>query len=199
MEAIIKKGSLRQDAVRIEIYNEGLTVFLYDHTNETLIREKNPKIIWFAGTDAFEDAATRILLQSGDLLIYGLHGDSIVEPEILIGEPLRNDELFHAIWHEPECGFLNLPSGKLCIHSFNTLPMGDNGSEPGDEGAVIDVPSGQFKVTIYRKNITAMYEINEDWDAESANEIIVLTPVKEFTKTENILFRYCLEQKGRNT
>lgn len=193
MSSAITNGSIRDGSVRIYFYNDGLTVFLYDLSNENRIRESNPKIIWFAGTEAFEDEATKKLLESDTLLVYGLHSDGGVEPEIIVGEPLSDDELPKAIWLEPESGFLNLPTGKLCIHSFNTLPMGDNDDEPGDEGAVVEVPFGQYKITIYRKNSAAMYGANMDWSEESANEIIVLTPAADFTNTSNILFRYCLE------
>src|SRR5687768_15237170 len=175
---------IRENAWRVEIYNEGLIVFLYDQMNEQYIRETNPEIIRGFGRETLNDPATRKLTENGSLLIYGLPSDDCLEIDVAVGAKLSEAELSFFAHFERENGILHLPSGNLRIHSYNTLPMGDNGDAPPDEGALIAVPPGLYAVTLYR---------TETENAGAANEIIVLTPVSEFIQLPNILFLECLE------
>ncbi len=202
----IVTGPVRPGAIPVHIYNEGLVAFLYDEANEERIRDADPEIIWGAGADALEDPTTQGLLAAGELLVYGLHGDGGVDLEVVVGAPLLEKELSSGQWYPPETGFLSLPSGRLCLHSFNTLPMGDNDDDPPDEGAVVEVPAGAYRVTLYRKNWDEMESsgmVTFDQAQEAGidvygqgrvDEVIVLTPAQKVPAgTTNILFRYCLE------
>ncbi len=202
----IVTGPIRQGATPVHIYNEGLVVFLYDEAQEARIIDADPEIIWGAGAEALEDPATQELLASGELLIYGLYGDGGVDLEVVAGAPLTEKELSCGQWYPPETGYLSLPSGRLCVHSYNTLPMGDNDDDPPDEGAVVEVPPGTYRVTLYRKNWDEMESagmVTFDQAREAGvdvygqgrvDEVIVLTPAaKAPAGTTNILFRYCLE------
>ena len=202
----IVTGPIRQGAIPVHIYNEGLVVFLYDEAHEARIRDADPEIIWGAGEDAFEDPVTQKLLASGELLIYGLHGDGGVDLEVVVGAPLMEEELSSGVWYPPETGYLSLPSGRLCVHSFNTLPMGDNDDDPPDEGAVVEVPAGIYRVTLCRKNWDEMEDAGvvtfeqaqeagiDVYGQGRLDEVLVLTPAaKAPAGTTNILFRYCLE------
>ncbi|MCL5278990.1 MAG: hypothetical protein M1376_03675 [Planctomycetes bacterium] len=202
----IVTGPIRQGAIPVHIYNEGLVVFLYDEASEERIRDADPEIIWGASPEAFEDRATQELLASGELLIYGLHGDGGVDVEVVVGAPLLEKELSWGKWYPPETGYLSLPSGRLCVHSYNTLPMGDNDDDPPDEGAIVQVPPGTYRVILYRKDWDRMEEagtVSFDEAQEAGidvygqgrvDEVILLTPAQKIpASTTNILFRDCLE------
>ncbi len=203
----IVTGPIRKGATPAHLYNEGIVVFLYDEANEQQIRDDDPKIIWGADPAAFKEPATRRLLAAGDLLFYGLQGDGGVDVEVVVGAPLTKEELATGKWFGPQTGYLSLPSGRLCIHSYNTLPMGDN-ENPEDEGGVVEVPAGTYRVTLYRKDWDAMEEagmVTLD-EAEEAgidvsgqgrvDEVIVLTPAPKPAKgTTNILFRDCFSEE----
>ncbi len=202
----IVTGPIRKGAIPVHIYNEGLVVFLYDEANQERIRDADPEIIWGADPEAFEEPATQELLVSGNLLFYGLHGDGGVDLEVVVGAPLVEKELSGGTWYPPETGYLSLPSGRLCVHSYNTLPMGDNDDDPPDEGAVVEVPPGTYRVTLYRKDWDQMEEagtVSFDEAQEAGidvygqgrvDEVIVLTPAQRIPAgTTNILFRDCLE------
>jgi hypothetical protein len=202
----IVTGPIRPGATPVHIYNEGLVVFLYDEAHEARIRDTDPEVIWGAGADTFEDLTTQELLASGELLIYGQYGDGGVDVEVVIGLPLTEQELSCGEWYPPETGYLSLPSGRLCVHSYNTLPMGDNDDDPPDEGAVVEVPPGTYRVTLYRKNWDEMESagmVTFDQAREAGidvygqgrvDEVIVLSPAQRAADgTTNILFRYCLE------
>ncbi len=204
----IVTGPIRQGATPVHIYNEGIVVFLYDEANGERIRDADPKIIWGADPAAFQEPATRELLAAGDLLFYGLQGDGGVDVEVVVGASLTKEELSTGKWFPPQTGYLSLPSGRLCIHSYNTLPMGDNEEDPSDKGAVVEVPAGTYRVTLYRKDWDAMEEsgmMTLD-DAQEAgidvygkarvDEVIVLTPAPKPAKgTTNILFRDCFSDE----
>jgi hypothetical protein len=202
----IVTGPIRPGAIPVHIYNEGLVVFLYDEANEARIRDADPEIIWGSDPEAFEEPATQELLASGVLLFYGLHGDGGVDVEVVVGAPLTKEELSSGTWDPPETGYLSLPSGRLCVHSYNTLPMGDNDDDPPDEGAVVEVPPGTYRVTLYRKDWDEMENAGmmifdqaqeagiDVYGQGRVDEVIVLSPApKAADGTTNILFRYCLE------
>lgn len=199
-------GPIRQGALRVHVYNDGLTVFLYDAANESRIKSTDPKAIWYIDAETENDLATSSLTKSGDLLIYGMHGDGEVDLELLIGPDLTEEELRTGRWYEPQHGRINLPSGRVCVHSFNTLPMGDNEDETDGEGAILDVPAGSYAVTLHRKDwdtmeVEGVADLEEAmeagvkiWDGERVNDVIVLTPLDSADDaTEGgILFRECI-------
>ncbi len=204
----IVTGPIRAGSTPVHIYNEGLTVLLYDKSIEPEMRRQEPKIIYYAGRESFEDPLTRSFLVSGKLLLFGLHGDGGVDLEILVGSPLTMDELQTGLWFPCQTGWLNLPSGNLCIHSYNSLPMGDNGEEPFDKGAEVIVPVGRYQALLYRKNweeMNAAGRMNLEWAADAGidvygkgriDDVLVLSPLEESEPSpdiDNILFRECME------
>jgi hypothetical protein len=202
----IVTGPIRKGATPVHIYNEGLVVLLYDQANEGRIRDADPQVIWGVGADTFADPATQALLASRELLVYGMMGDGGVDLEVVVGSLLTDKELAGGVWYPAEAGYLSLPSGRLCVHSYNTLPMGDNGDDPPDKGAVLEVPAGAYRVTLYRKNWDEMEEKGmmtldqaqeagiDVYEHGRVDEVIVLTPAAEPAKdTTNILFHNCLQ------
>lgn len=200
-------GPIRPDARPVHLYNEGLMVFLYDESREDAIRDADPKVVWWVGREILEDRATLDLLESRDLLLYAQPGDGGVDAEIVVGPDLRPEEMAPGIWDPPQSGWLRLPTGRLCVHSYNTLPMGDNGDEPLDEGAVVEVPPGTYRVTLRRKDWWRMEEEGvvdleeaeeagiDVFDGQRVDEVIVLTPLPEDREPPeglNFLFKECV-------
>ncbi|NNF27934.1 MAG: hypothetical protein HKN73_11985 [Gemmatimonadetes bacterium] len=183
-------GPIRDGAKAAHVYNDGLTVFMYDGANEARIRDADPKAIWYIDADTPHDPTTAALVGSGDLVIYGMHGDGEIGLEVVVGEDLTEAERLTGRWYEPQRGRINLPTGRLCIHSFNSLPMGDNGDAPDSDGAVVEVPPASYSVTLHRKDWDTM-EFEGVADLEEAaeagvdiweariNDIVVLTRLED--------------------
>jgi hypothetical protein len=198
----IVTGPIRKGATPVHVYNEGVVVFLYDQMNEEEIRDADPQVIWGMGPKTLADPALQTLLASGTLLFYGLQGDGGVDLEVVVGSPLTDKELAGGKWFPPETGYLSLPSGRLCVHSYNTLPMGDNDDDPTDKGGVVEVPAGTYQVALYRKNWDEMDEVFDEaqeagidvYGKGRVDEVIVLTPAQKPAEgTTNMLFRNCLD------
>jgi hypothetical protein len=204
----IVTGPVRAGSTPVHIYNDGLAVFLFDVSNQGRIRDANPQAIWGIGPDTFADETTQALVRAGDWVLYGMLGDGGVDLEVVVGAPLSESELDGLAWHPPQRTLIRLPSGGLCVHSFNSLPMGDNDDEPEDEGAVVAVPPGEYVLTLHRKDWEATDErLGRDildeadeagidvYDGERIDEVLVLTPVAQadpLTGPPDILFKDCL-------
>lgn len=202
----IVTGPIRADARPVHIYNDGLAVFLYDEGHAAEIRGADPRILYYVDEEVFDDPSTKSLLAAGKMLVYGMHGDGGGDLEVIVGDPLDQEELATGRWYPTERGFLALASGKLNVHSYNTLPMGDNDEDPEDEGAIVDVPPGNYAVHLYRKDWEKMEEddiANLDEADEAGidvyedgrvDDVIVLTPTDRVSAGEaNVLFRSCID------
>ena len=178
-------GPIRPEAKAVHVYNEGLLVFLYDEANEERIVQSGARILTgFAGSEDFKDPALQPLFADGALVVCPLEGDSGVDLEILTGAPLREDELGSLHWRRDESA-ISLPSGRLCIHSYNTLPVED---DLGDQAGIVEVAPGRYRLSFYTKDWEAEVEAGRDWLEEAAeagipasveeriDSVIVLTP-----------------------
>lgn len=206
-------GPIRAGAKTVSVYNDGLTVFLYDAANESIIKVANPPILTEGcAEDTLNEPILQTLFQAGSLLIYGQVGDAGIDAEVVIGPPLSESEVMSFRWcFPPECGMLKLPSGQLCIHSYNSLPIGDI-ENPEDDGGFVDVTPGDYVVTVYAKDFDAMEKLGGPTWEEAENsgevdlcgsgqgqplirEVIVLTPVSEaapLTHNPGVLFQECI-------
>ncbi|NJR69815.1 MAG: hypothetical protein HC771_15005 [Synechococcales cyanobacterium CRU_2_2] len=173
------EGPLRSGATIVHVYSDRTIAFLYDGSNEAQIRESDPAIL--KDEDSADDAATQELIQDGVLLAYVMEDDGGIDAEVIVGAPLSDEELAQGCWKTPQRGYLQLPTGRLMIHSYSTIPMGDNeGEELEEEGHLLETTAGEYVVTIYRKDWATMARkglIEEDWKEEDGrtNDIIVLT------------------------
>lgn len=175
-------------AAAFEVYNEGLTVFLYDASHEEELRAADPEILYGLGDEAFDDPVSQRLLSSGKVLIYGLVQDDPVRGRLCVTAPD-----FHPApqesWILSENGFLDLPSGRLCIHSYNSLPMGDNEGEAADPGAQVEVPAGRYRVLLQRW----ADPYTDPEPSETDGDRLFLIPVQERPAPgANILFGDCV-------
>lgn len=200
---------VRPDSTVVRIYNEGLTGLLYDRAEEAALGEEGPAVLYGCGSDLHDDEATVSALRAGRLLVYGMHGDSSIAMEVVVGAPLGDAELAGGRWLQDGPGHLHLPSGELCIHSYNSLPIGDFEPESCDPGGFVSVPPGHYHVRLYRKD--GVGEEHDDSDGGSGDEharveaghiddVLVLTPFAAGdapAREHNVLFGACIDFEAR--
>jgi hypothetical protein len=200
---------IRPDSRVVRVYNDGLTGLLYDQAEEEALREEAPGILFGAGADLHDDEATMSALRSGRLLVYGMHTDNGIAMEVAVGAPLTDAELADGLWLQAGPGHVHLPSGRLCIHSYNSLPIGDFEPDPMEPGGRIDVSPGRYHVRLYRKDgVAPEADDSADWsvedcmklDEEAIGDVLVLTPFAPGEATpevHNVLFGDCIDFDAR--
>jgi hypothetical protein len=203
-------AKVRPDSCVVRVYNEGLTGLLYDRDNEAALAEAEPAILFGCGEDLHDDEATMAALRSGRLLAFGMHGDDSIAMEVVTGDPLTPRELAGGRWLEAGPGYLDLPGGRLCIHSYNSLPIGDFAPEAADPGGFVDVPPGRYEVRLYRKDgVEPERDESDSWsgedyekvDAERISDVLVLTPADHVPVPaghHNVLFGECIDFAARD-
>jgi hypothetical protein len=159
---------IRKGSRRVEVYNSALGVYLYDPANADSIR---------ATGVALADPMGIATLRGKRLLVcYGLMQDDELDVEVVVGPPLTAKELEKGRWMRTQRTRLQLPSGTLHVDSADSLRLG--GEEPTDEGATLEVPKGEYVLTLYRI-------FHDQLSAEGISryrgpqEVVVLTPAAE--------------------
>src|SRR5688500_9409771 len=127
--------------------------------------------------------------------------DGGTHANVVVGEPLTAAERGAGIWVD-DAGWLDLPSGRLAIHTYDTLPLGD---PPGEfEGATVDVPPGRYRVRLHRKDWSAMADAGIDWAARAEDAGLGEDGRSEEHTSElqspcNLVCRLLLEKKKKQT
>ncbi|HSE98119.1 MAG TPA: hypothetical protein VLD57_07580 [Blastocatellia bacterium] len=166
-----KSGSrsfVRDGGTTLAIYNSGLEVWLYDDSNLEVIRAGNTSDPGFGGMPVRFEELTR----QGIVVGYSLRQDDELRIAVYAGPPLTEDEMSVARWLEPQRAFLRLPSGRLCVESNDASRIGPE--EPTDKGGVVELPPGDYAVTLYRIDHEALDREHLTW--QGPEEVIVLTP-----------------------
>lgn len=158
----------RQGGQRVRVPNSGLEVWLYDDANLQAIRAAGKARPLDGGMPAGFDALTR----KGLIVGYSLCQDDEVDVEVHVGAPFTGDELAIAPWLEPQTALLRLPSGAVCVESNDASRVG--GSKPGAKGGRVEVPPGDYRLTLYRIDHEALDREGRSWDGPQ--EIVVLSP-----------------------
>lgn len=162
---------VRESSASVESYNEGLVVFLYDDSATGRIEEANPSILEGFGEDDALDPRLHDLAKRGELVVFELQGDGELSIELTVGQPLEPSEVDRGEWHLPVShARLRVPSGRLRIEGYNNLQF-DPYTEEGEEGVIVDVPPGDYGLSLYRRDMFA-----DEEESEYANEVVVLTP-----------------------
>ena len=164
-----KKGVL-DGAQRVEIFNSGMEVWLYDKSYRDELK----------ASGAFEEDADETLFEKamqafvrgGRLMAYQLMQDDSLNIAVAIRAPFAGKELAGGRWLAPQQAFLRLPSGRLVVESNDSLTI--RKSQPTDPGAELEVPPGNYLATLYRIDSDALEADEIDWEGPS--EIITLTP-----------------------
>jgi hypothetical protein len=167
--AVANLDSVRKGGTRVDVENSGLEVWLYDEANLAAIRDSKSKDKGAGGMPPNFVAQTK----KGLVVGYSMEGDGAVDPAIYVGKPFSDEELSAARWLEPQTAFLQLPSGTLRVESNDVSRIGPEVySKKG--GARVEVPKGDYKLTLYRIDMEAMDRESIKW--KDPYEVIVLTP-----------------------
>lgn len=179
---------LRKGGKHLEIYNSGHLVYLYDDgSRATLLGDDTVLPRVHARIDAAEDAfkkrkptppdGSQLL---GRLVAYELQQDDPLDIALLVGDPLTADEIAVCpglVLKAPQRSVLELPTGKLCVDSNDTLRI-DPEDDPIDPGANVDVPPGRYLVSIYRVDWDEMKKKDQSTYGDAGwGETIVLSPL----------------------
>ncbi|HEU0005563.1 MAG TPA: hypothetical protein VFS12_06170, partial [Terriglobia bacterium] len=161
-----KRSSVRDGGIRLQVPNSGLEVWLYDDANREMIR--GVPVSGSGGMPAKFDELT----QQGLIVGYSLAQDDDLDIAVYVGDPLIESELSAARWLEPQHAFLRLPSGRLCVESNDASRVGSE--EPTETGGRVELPGGDYRVTLYRSDYEALDRERLSWNGPQ--EVIVLTP-----------------------
>jgi hypothetical protein len=163
-----KPPLLRMTGRRLQVRNSGLEVWLYDDANRERISAENPPTELPTGMPAKFDELTR----EGLIVGYSLAQDDDLDVEVHVGEPLSESDLARGRWLAPQSAFLRLPSGRLCVESNDASRVGSG--QPTEKGGAVEVPAGDYRLTLYRADYEALSRENLIW--QGPQQVIVLTP-----------------------
>lgn len=159
---------VRAGGTRVEVFNSGLEVWLYDAANlETIRAGATPEAPGAGGMPGGFETSTG----KGLVVGYSLYQDDSVDAEVHVGRAFTKQELSVGRWLEPQTAFLRLPSGALCIESNDASQLGPE--PPGEKGAVVRVPPGDYRLTLYRVDHEALDREGISW--KGPQELILLT------------------------
>lgn len=161
--ARIKSPPIRAGATRVEVFNSGLEVWLYDKANAKTIVSQGlwRKLVDGGSTD-------------GKLVGYSLRQDDSLCIDVVVGKALTARELAAGRWLAPQRALLRAPSGKLAVESNDSCRVADEAEDRTDRGGVVKIPSGNYRLTLHRIDYEALSREEMTWNG--AQEVIVLTP-----------------------
>ena len=172
---------IRDGSQSVAIYNDGLIVYLYDEAFLDRLTEMDAGAV-VTGSDTRDEASElrRELIDARMMLAYELYTDNGVHCEVVVGKALSAKERRGRKWIKVQKALIDLPSGKLRVESANSCRL--QHEEPLDEGQSVEVPPGEYLVSLFR--VDPNFEEEDDWDddddvARLPAEVIVLTPSAE--------------------
>ena len=190
-------GPIRKTAKPVRVYNDGLAVFFYDKGRAEQIAKADPEIITGLGPNSLDDGCLKALFKDRSLVVSLLEDDGGVDIDVVVGRKLTKKELAIGAWLEPQSAVLDLPTGQLEVHSYNSLPLREGTS---DEGVAVKVPKGTYTLTLYRKDWEGEAAAGRDWlqaadnagidvsGDERIDEVLVLTLRKTARGSGGVLF-----------
>lgn len=147
-------NTIRKDSTAVQVYNEGLVVFVYDEANSDAIKAAGPNIIEYFSDEP--DDALQPLARDGLLVAYELEQDDELAIEVSVGSPLSPEELSRGRWLPVQRARLNAPSGRLRVEGYNNLRLSPDFDPAEDPGAVVDIPPGDYVLSLYRVDWEAL-------------------------------------------
>lgn len=202
----------RPSSARVEVYNEGLAVYLHDPANAPRILAVNPASILGAGdVEPGQDKALKKIVAEGLLVTYYLRQDDSIVVEVAVGPPLDKAELKALATRgiplmKPVQTVISLPSGRLRIDTANTFRLGEDarlcaeeyekahGKPPAeddlkafgleDKSGEIEVPPGDYVLTLHRVDFDRLEDDEEGF--AGPGEFITLTPAAEIERPKRI-------------
>ncbi len=163
---------MRSEMRRLKIYNSAQLVFLYDEKHLPLLRGNAPLVEGDVPDEAVQ-------AHGGALAVYDLLEDNELDIGVCVGPPLTEEELGAGPWLGVQRTRLNLSSGKLVIESVDAARFLEEA--PQDEGATVEVPPGEYVLTLHRVDLESAWEQAEAEEREPSGpwEVVVLTPLDQ--------------------
>jgi hypothetical protein len=153
---------------RVSVFNSGLEVWLYDEANRERIANAGSPDEGFGGMPPRFERST----EQGLVVGYSLRQDDELDIEVHVGRSFTKKELGVGHWLEPQHALLKLPSGALCIESNDASRVGPE--RPGEKGAIVEVPPGDYRLTLLRVDHEALDREEREW--AGPQEVVLLTP-----------------------
>jgi hypothetical protein len=165
---------VREKLRELEIENSGPLVFLFDAANRDRIATSGASVLH--GFDAnSDDHALRALAAEGALVVYELAQDDTVRIAVGVGAPLSAAEKKGRAWRKPQTARLHLPSGRLCVHTYDSLDAALG--TPSAKEASLPLPPGDYVLTLQRVDVDAVASM-----APGPGEVVTLAPRQEAAK-----------------
>jgi len=181
---------------RVQAYNEGLTVYLYDDSLLESWKQCGDidRLLWDCESGSEFVAA----FQEGDLIAYELPQDDDIYVDIALRPPLTDEEIACMNVREPLTGFLRLPTGRLCVECANDFRFDPDIDEAEEEGGIlIEVPRGDYRVRIYHVDMDAL-ALDEQVEYRGPFQVVTLEPTGELGKlhSEHRYLRFPLRKEA---
>jgi hypothetical protein len=185
---------------RVVVYNEGLLGFLYDESQTAALQEIGA--LGDAGNreTALKSEALRRLAADGVVVIYELPEDNPLALEIGVGPPLTKQEMSSLPWLKPQQALLSLPSGRLRVDSFNSLPaplyaQPPYPEEPLEPPGLVELPPGDYVLTLHRLDTDAAWR-QRNLEVDGPNAIVTLTPLARAARPVEPAPLLCYEESA---
>lgn len=178
-------GPVREGCRQAHLYNEGVVIFYYDASHLEQVTTANPTILEYFNEEVLQDQKLDGLFHEGALVLHLLAEDGGADLEVVVGHDLTAEEKQGGQWLDAQSAWIALPSGRLRIDTYNTAPFSDG----DDEGAEIEVPPGEYRLTLHSKDWDGMDAAGDDrleqaseagievYDAGRVDDVVVLTPL----------------------
>ena len=179
---------IRKDSKAVNVYNDGLVVFLYDEANGKAIQKADPTLLEAFSDEDAADPKLEDLANKGLLVAYELEQDDELSIEVSVGDPLTDQELKSGRWHPVQRAPIHLPSGKLHIEGYGNFRLSPDYDPDEEPGAVIKIPSGDYVLSLYHLNWDALeedglWDDSKEW--EGPQQMITLTPAADTKPVAN--------------
>ena len=129
------KAEVRTGAQRLHVYNEGHCVYVHDEEHDDEIRAMlaSGEYGEVSNNNFYDNLNTlpfgAVVSKRGLAFAFELEQDDEIEIEVVVGPPLKSEQLADAHWMQPQLTWLRLPSGRLPVDTPNTMPLDH---DPGD-------------------------------------------------------------------
>jgi hypothetical protein len=180
-DTTIPSDLFRRGATRAQVFNEGLLVYIYDEQNQqTIIEQSGLDAVALPTAHSPEKKEALAQFSATELLVaYELRQDDSVSVDVIAGQPLSKEEM-KAVkgvrWHKPQVSQLSVPSGRLRIETPNSCRI-DPHETPQEGGATVQVPKGEYLLTLHRVDIEAMSDSAREAYG-GPGEIVTLTRIE---------------------
>ncbi len=130
----------------VRLTNSGLVLFLYDAAATAELRATNAPIL--SGFDGAPESAAGL---EGRLVAVELPQDGPIALPVQVGSALSREDKKACAWHRAVKSALSVPSGRLRLDSYDSLPLGCDA--PASDGVELEVEPGDYLVRVLYVNV----------------------------------------------